>query len=264
MLAHPPPPTPAAALGRLVVVLNEPQDLVNIAGTVRAMRNMGLERLRLVRPAEFDAWRIAGIAHGSEAMLERVRFFDTLLEAIGDATYVAGTTARRREAAFVWQQPREAARYILERAEAGDAPVALVFGREDKGLSNEDLDLCDLLLTIPADESASSLNLAQAVLLVTYELRMAALQQQPTALPRGRRHARRAGVSELQPLYGDIERALETIDFFKKRNPAAILRTVRAVARRASLDSREARLFRAMAIEVRKVFDRLRSPTSAE
>jgi len=105
--------------------------------------------------------------------------------------------------------------------------------------------------------------LAQAVLLVCYELRMAALARTPTALPRARRHAPAAGVADLQDLFQDVERTLEEIDFFKKRNPAAILRTVRAVTRRAGLDAREARLFRAMAIEVRKVLDRVRGAKSA-
>ncbi len=260
---HPPPGPVATALGRFVVILNEPQDRVNIAGSVRAMRNMGIERLRLVRPAEFDAYRIAGIAHGSEAMLERVEFFDTLADAVRDMAHVVGTTARRREAAYVWQHPREAAPGILELAAGAGAPVALVFGREDKGLSNDDLDRCDRLLNVPTDPAASSLNLAQAVLLVCYELRMAALARTPTALPRARRHAPAAGVADLQDLFQDVERTLEEIDFFKKRNPAAILRTVRAVTRRAGLDAREARLFRAMAIEVRKVLDRVRGAKSA-
>ncbi len=264
MSLRPDPDSQAAALGRLIIILNQPQDLVNIAGTVRAMRNMGLERLRLVQPAEFDGWRIAGIAHGSEAMLEGVEFFDSLAAALADTAHVVGTTARRREASFIWQQPREAAPEILALAAGDERPLAVVFGREDKGLANEDLDLCDRLITIPTDPGASSLNLAQAVLLVCYELRMAALTERPSALPRARRHAPRAGTADLQALFGDIEKTLAEIDFFKKRNPAAILRTVRVVARRAGLDAREAKLFRAMAIEVRKVLDRVRRSRSAE
>ncbi|MBX6363405.1 MAG: TrmJ/YjtD family RNA methyltransferase [Gemmatimonadetes bacterium] len=241
-------------MASLVVVLNETQDLVNIAGTVRAMRNMGLSRLRLVRPAEFDAYRIAGIAHGSEALLERIEFFDALDDALADAAHVVGTTARRREAAYVWQTPRAAAPEILAATAFG--PVALVFGREDKGLSNADLDRCDRLLTIPTDPAASSLNLAQAVLLVTYELRMAAIASTP--LPRPRRTAPPATPAQLHEMFDDIEAALAAVDFFKKRNPAAILRTVRAAARRAALDAREAKLFRAMAIEVVKHLDRMK------
>ncbi len=257
MVPDDPPDLAAASFGRFVVILNEPQDLVNIAGTVRAMRNMGLERLRLVHPAEYDAWRIAGIAHGSEPMLEHVAFFDSLRDAIADAGYVVGTSARRREAAYVWGQPRAAAPEIIALAAHASGPVCLVFGREDKGLANEDLDLCDRVLTIPAAPTAASLNLAQAVLLVCYELRLAATAEQPPPLPRARRHAPRAATAALQEMYADIEKTLAAIDFFKKRNPDAIMRTVRAALRRAGLDAREAGLFRAMAIEVRKVLARL-------
>lgn len=241
----------------IVVVLNETQDLVNIAGTVRAMRNMGFQRLRLVRPAEFDAYRIAGIAHGSEDMVERIEFYDTLADAVADAVHVAGTTARRREASHIWRFPRQAAPGLVATAAENGGLVALVFGREDKGLANEDLDLCDQLIHIPTDPAASSLNLAQAVLLVCYEIRLA--RTAPAPLPRARRHAPAATARQLQETFGDIEQALAAIDFFKKRNPAAIMRTVRAIARRAGMNAREAKLVRAMAIEVRKSLDRLRS-----
>ncbi|HEX7120250.1 MAG TPA: TrmJ/YjtD family RNA methyltransferase [Longimicrobiales bacterium] len=247
----------AAALANIVIVLNETQDLVNIAGAVRAMMNMGLRRMRLVRPAEFDAYRIAGIAHGSEAIIERIEFFDTLRDAVADAAHVVGTTARRRTAAYVWQHPREAAPELLRIALEGQGPVAIVFGREDKGLSNEELDLCDRALTVPTDPEHWSLNLAQAVLLVAYELRMAG----PAArapLPTHRKAApRRANAEEMQRLFAATEDALHIIEFFKKRNPEAIMRSVRAIARRADLDSREAGLLRAMAIEVRKFFERV-------
>jgi TrmH family RNA methyltransferase len=240
----------------IVVVLNETQDLVNIAGAVRAMMNMGIRRLRLVRPVEYDAYRIAGIAHGSEPVLERVEFFDTLRDAIADASHVVGTSARRRTATFVWQHPRDAAPDILALAGAGGGPVALVFGREDKGLSNEDLDLCDRVLTVPTDPRHSSLNLAQAVLLVCYELWLAG-PGAAAALPRARKSAPPAAAEEMLSLFEQVERALAAIDFFKTRNPDAIMRTVRAIARRARLDSREAGLLRAMAFEVQNYLKRL-------
>src|SRR5688572_31459405 len=118
-----------------IVVLHETQDLVNIAGVVRAMLNMGFWRLRLVRPALYDAYRIAGIAHGSEKMLEQVQFFDDLPSALADVGYAVGTTARGRTPAFVWQHPREAAPELMGLATEGARPIALVFGREDKGLT---------------------------------------------------------------------------------------------------------------------------------
>jgi tRNA (cytidine32/uridine32-2'-O)-methyltransferase len=233
-----------------VVVLNETQDLVNIAGAVRALLNMGLDRLRLVRPAEFDAYRIAGIAHGSEPLLERIEFYDTLRDAVADCSHVVGTTARRRTSAFVWQYAREAAPELLTLAETATAPIALVFGREDKGLSNDDLDLCDRVVTVPTNPRHSSLNLAQTVLLVTYELWIAGGAGE-RALPQPRRKAQRlANVEEMVSLFEQTANALDAIDFFKKRNPAATLRTLRAIARRSDLDTREARLLTAIAYEL--------------
>jgi TrmH family RNA methyltransferase len=134
-------------------------------------------------------------------------------------------------------------------------PIALVFGREDAGLSNEDLDRCDRVLTIPADPRSSSLNLAQAALLVLYEIRLAASAAEP--LPRPRRTAPPAATADMDALFRSWNEMLEAIDFFKTRHPPAILRTLRAVARRAGLDAREAKLLRAVAIEVRKTVSRL-------
>lgn len=240
---------------RFVVVLNETQDVVNIAGSVRAMLNTGLWRLRLVRPALFNAYRIAGIAHGSEPLLEDIEFFDTLDEAVADASHIVGTTARRRAATYVWQHPREAVPQLLTLPSSNEAPVALVFGREDAGLSNAELDRCDQLLVVPVNPRHASLNLAQAVLLVGYELWLGALEREP-ALPQPKRGATPATPAELRALFDDTRRALDTIEFFKAREPESILRTLRAVFRRAEMTTREAKLLRAVFIEVRKFFER--------
>ena len=124
----------------IVVVLHEPQDLVNIAHVVRALKNFGFRDLRLVNPREYDAYRVEGIAHQTQDILARVQRFETLEAALADCIHVAGFTARGRSAKRNLQRPRAAAAEILERAVAG--PVALVFGREDKGLTNEALDRC--------------------------------------------------------------------------------------------------------------------------
>lgn len=242
---------------RFVVVLNETQDIVNIAGAMRAMMNMGLYRLRLVKPALFDAYRIAGIAHGSEPYLERVEFFDTLDDALADVLHSVGTTARWRTSQFVWQHPREAAPELLALPATDERPIALVFGREDTGLTTEQIDRLDRLVTVPTNPKHPSLNLAQAVLLLAYELRMAA-EGSETALPTSRRTAPPATTAELNAMFGDIETSLGLIDFFKKRQPEMIMRTVRVAARSAQINQRQAKLFRAMAIEVRKYIERLR------
>jgi tRNA/rRNA methyltransferase/tRNA (cytidine32/uridine32-2'-O)-methyltransferase len=241
---------------RFVVVLNETQDIVNIAGAIRAMMNMGLSRLRLVRPALFDAYRIAGIAHGSEPYLERVEFFESLDDALADVLHSVGTTARWRTSQFVWQHPRAAALELIALPASFERPIALVFGREDTGLTTEQLDRLDRLITVPTNPRHPSLNLAQAVLLLTYELRMAAEGAQQM-LPKSRRTAAAAATSELNAMFAEVEQSLALIDFFKKRRPDMIMRTVRVAARRAMLNQREAKLFKAMAIEVRKFVKRL-------
>ncbi len=235
---------------RFVVVLHEPQDVVNMATTARAMMNFGLRRLRLVNPADWDERRVLGIAHAADPVVERVEHLDSLDAALADAVHVVGTSARRRTQAFVWQHPREAVAELYALASAGEGPVALLFGREDRGLENPELDRCDRVLTVPTDDAFSSLNLAQAVLLVAYELWLAGPGGE-AELPTWRKAAPPATHDQLQALFRDVEETLAEIEFFKKKNPEAIMRSMRAAARRADLDQREAKLLRATALEVR-------------
>ncbi|HEX4633093.1 MAG TPA: RNA methyltransferase, partial [Gemmatimonadales bacterium] len=139
----------------IVVVLHEPQDLVNIAHTVRVMKNFGLKDLRLVAPREYDTHRIGGIAHQTADVLARVRLCDSLDEALGDCIHVAGFTARGRTAKRNLLRPREAAAEIVTLAESG--PAALLFCREDKGLPNEALDRCHRIVTVPTEPTYGSL-----------------------------------------------------------------------------------------------------------
>jgi tRNA/rRNA methyltransferase/tRNA (cytidine32/uridine32-2'-O)-methyltransferase len=240
-------------LNNVVVVLNEPQNLVNIAGVVRAMMNMGLGQLRIVNPAEFDAWRIGGIAHRSQDVVERAELFEDLTEALADATFVVGTTARARTAQRNYVRPRDVAPKIVEHARTG--PVALLFGREDRGLGNDALDLCHAAAVIPTDPQYSSLNLAQAVLLLSYEIFLAA-EGNTDPLPRGRRSTRPATAEELENTYAALEEGLHRIEFYKSREPAAILRTLRTVISRAEPDLQEAGLLRAIGFEIGKYLDR--------
>ena len=238
----------------IAVTLHEPQDLVNIAHVVRAMKNFGFRDLRLVHPREFDAYRVEGIAHQTQDVLARVQRFDRLEEALADCVHVVGFTARERTAKRNLQRPREAAREILARAEAG--PVALLFGREDKGLSNEALDRCHRVVTIPTSPAYPSLNLGHAVVLMLYELVLARGDEaRPFKAPR--RASQPATVEDLERLFADAEAALGVMDFFKTRQAEGVMRTLRELLHRAPLDEREAKLLRAMAIEVVKYGERL-------
>src|SRR5688572_11521443 len=121
----------ASQLSALTVILHEPQDPVNIAATVRAMKNMGASDLRLVRPVAYEAHRLEGIAHGTRDLIDSIRHFDTFDEAAGDCARIAAYTARRRAAKWQILDPKAAAVDLLSAA--SDGRVAIVFGREDSG-----------------------------------------------------------------------------------------------------------------------------------
>jgi len=231
----------------LVVVLHRPQDLVNIASVIRVMKNFALRDLRLVAPAEYDAFRVEGIAHKTGDVLKRVVVFDALDQALADCHHVVGFTARQRSAKRNAQRPREAAGEVLAVSEA--TLVALVFGPEDRGLTNDELDRCHRIVTIPTSADYASLNLAQAVAVMAYELFLA--RGTPPLKP-PRRAAEPATQEQLERLFADAHQALEAIDFFKTRNPEPIMRTVREVLHRTPLDAREVELARAMCIEAAK------------
>lgn len=243
-----------STLSNVAVVLMEPQNPVNIATCIRAMKNMGVPNLRLVRPVDYDPWRLEGIAHDTADIIEGIRKFETVDEALADCVRVAGFTARRRAAKRQTVRPGTAARDLLDFTESGT--VALIFGREDKGLSNEDLDRAHLVVTIPTTDYAS-LNLSQAVLIALYELHIAAADA-TKPIGAARKDAPPATSREYELLFEDTAKALETISFFKTRFPEHIMRSVRSMAYRAAPDSREIALLRAVSIEVVRTVDRIR------
>jgi tRNA/rRNA methyltransferase/tRNA (cytidine32/uridine32-2'-O)-methyltransferase len=241
-------------LASVVVLLYEPQDPVNIGATVRAMKNMGVSRLRLVRPVEYEAERLEGIAHGTMDVIERIEHFDSFDEAVADCVRAVGFTARRRAAKLRVIDPKAAAAELLELA--GDGNVAMVFGREDSGLPNEILDRVHASVTIPTTEHAS-LNLAQAVLIGLYELHLAAADATRTLAP-PRKDAPPATNAQFEQFFGDAQQALTAIEFFKTRYPEHIMRTLRSLTFRAAPNARELSLIRAMAIEVLNFLERTR------
>jgi TrmH family RNA methyltransferase len=243
-----------SSLASVVVVLFEPQDPVNIAATIRAMKNMGVATLRLVRPVAYEAVRLEGIAHGTMDLIERIEHYDSFDEAVADCVHVVGFTARRRAAKLRYIDPKVAASELLDATTGGR--VALTFGREDSGLPNEILDRVNASVMIPTTNHAS-LNLAQAVLIGLYELHLAAADATRTVGP-PRKDAPPPTNAQLEQFFGDAERSLTAIQFFKTRYPEHIMRTLRSLTFRAAPDARELSLMRAMAIEVINFLNRTR------
>ena len=241
-----------AALARFVVVLYQPQDLVNIALVVRAMKNMGLSRLRLVSPAEFNAYRITGIAHDTEDVVDRVETFDDFDAAVSDCVRVVATTARRRSSRQSWSEPELAASSLLERSVDGD--IAVVFGREDKGLPNEILDRCHEAICIPTNPGHSSLNLGHAAVIVFYEIRRAVsaslgLERRDLS-GKARDQAPPATAEQMEEFFRVWEEAMAEIGMFRGVDPTMKMRSYRRIFKRAELDGREIRLFEATAYRV--------------
>jgi TrmH family RNA methyltransferase len=243
-----------SVLDQVVIVLNEPQDPINIAATIRAMKNMGVRHLRLVNPVQYDPWRIEGVAHGTRDLVDQIVHFDSLQGALADCVKVAAFAGKRRAVRWAVATPREMAAQLIDAADGGR--VALLFGQEDHGLPNEALDLAQLLIHIPTTEH-SSLNLAQAVMIALYELHLAAGDATRVLAP-PKKEAPPAEQADWEQTYVDLERALEEIRFFRTRNQANVMRSVRSLLARAEPDGRELMLVRAMGIEVLRTIDRIR------
>jgi TrmH family RNA methyltransferase len=243
-----------SVLDQVVIVLNEPQDPINIAATIRVMKNMGVRDLRLVNPVPYDPWRVEGVAHGTRDLVDRIKHFDSLQAALADCVRVAAFAGKRRAVRWAVATPRDMAAQLIETAAEGK--VALLFGQEDHGLPNEALDLAQLLVHIPTTEH-SSLNLAQAVMVALYELHLAAGDATRVLAP-PKKEAPPAAQAEWEQTYADLARALEEIRFFRTRNQDNVMRSVRSLLARAEPDGRELMLVRAMGIEVLRTIERIR------
>jgi tRNA/rRNA methyltransferase/tRNA (cytidine32/uridine32-2'-O)-methyltransferase len=239
-------------LRAVTVVLYESQDPINIGGVVRSMKNMGVAELRLIRPCAYDPNRIEQVAHDTRDIVERIRHFDTIDEALADCAYVVGFSGRRQATRWARHTPRSAAEDLLAHAESGR--VAVMFGREDHGLPNEALDRCHAIATIPTTEHFS-LNVAQACLLALYELHL--LAGDATRKLQGPKHAAGTPTKEaFEQTFADMRNALEAIAYFRTRNEELVMRAFRSMVFRASPDARELLLLRTASIEVLRTIER--------
>ncbi len=234
------------------IVLIETALPENIGSAARAMKTMGLSDLALVRPKAFPDARANALAAGADDVLEQARVCDSLAEAIGDCIFAAGCTARLRDIALPLLDPAGASqRLIVERSRG---PVALVFGTERTGLSNEDLSRCDAAVHIPTEAEFSSLNLAQAVQVLAFALRSAALEAQSMApLPLAHRDDPIATVAEMERMFEHFEQALTDIDFFKGRPYGHLMQRLRRMLHRADLDTREVMILRGILAEAQRM-----------
>jgi tRNA/rRNA methyltransferase len=230
------------ALDRVRIVLSHPSHPGNIGAAARAMKTMGLSQLWLVAPAAFPDPVAEARASGATDVLEQARVVATLEEALAGTVLAAAVTARRRELSLPRRAARAAATEIVDWAARGE--VALVFGNETSGLSNEEVGLCAMPVTIPTNPAFSSLNLGAAVQLLCYELRMAALQ--PAPVYEGDPQPQPATHDEVEGFFEHLERAVTESGFHEPANPRRLMPRLRRLFGRVRLEKEEVGILRGM------------------
>lgn len=231
----------AAATGRVRIVLVGTTHPGNIGAAARAMKTMRLSRLWLVAPAcEVDAQAVAR-ASGADEVLAAARECAALKEALAGCSLVFGTTARPRTLDWPALTPRAAAARLTAETAAG-REVAIVFGPERTGLANADLDHCHFRVTIPANPAYSSLNLAAAVQVVSYEILATLTDSDLAQLEPSEADA--AGADEMERFYEHLERSLTASGFLDPANPRHLMRRLRRLFNRARPDRNEINILR--------------------
>ena len=236
-----PPSLPAAVASRVRFVLVEPTHPGNIGAAARALKNMGFSELVLVSPLRFPDEEARFRAASAVDLVDRARIVPTLADAVDDCGYVIGTSARSRRVPWPMITPRDAGPKVLSEARSAD--VAILFGREASGLTNEELARCQAHLFVPSDPAYPSLNISMALQLVAYEVRMAWLLGEATATepPWDRPWAESGAVEGMIEHFAE---ALDAVGFTDQRDPAQVLLRLRRLFFRTRLDVVEVNILR--------------------
>ena len=241
---------PIARLQAVRIVLVRPSHPGNIGGTARAMQTMGLMRLVLVDPRRYPDPEAVALASGATSVLDRARVVATLDEALAGCVLTIGLSARPREFAGRVLPVREAAGEAVAYATRGD--VGLVFGTEMSGLSNDELARCGIVATIPASADYASLNLAAAVQVVAYELRLATTAGEVWRAPR----FAPATADEIEALFAHGTETLTAMRFLDPRMPKRLLPRLRRLYARAALEKEEVNILRGILARIDQLLTR--------
>lgn len=248
-------PVPLSAIR---IVLVEPSHPGNIGAVARAMKNMALSDLVLVRPKSFPHEEATARASGADDLLERARVVDSVTAAVADCGYVAATTSRPRDHNFLALDLHDAAERIFERSQRG--PAAVLFGAERTGLTNEELALANLLIRIPANPDYPSLNLAMAVQLTTYELFRAAGSPAGTR-PLSELTVPLAPGADIERFYAHLQEVMDEVDFRDRTTGGTHLMTrIRRLFQRCEMDQNEVNILRGFLTSVQQKRRRAAAP----
>jgi len=245
------------SLNNVRIVLVNTSDCRNIGSAARAMKTMGLSQFILVDPVEMPNGQAQALAAGATDVLANAKVVSTMQEAVEDCGLVIGTSARSRTLPWPMLDPRECGKKLID--EVANFPVALVFGRESSGLTNEELQLCHFHVQIPANAEYSSLNLAMAVQTLSYEIRMNFLdtQQNNINIKQDEESEEFPVVAETERMYQHFEDALKGTGFITPSHPGLVMTKLRRLLNRARPDVKEVRMLRGILSSVDKVSKKL-------
>jgi tRNA (cytidine32/uridine32-2'-O)-methyltransferase len=241
----------AARQANIKIVLVNTAHPGNIGGAARAMKNMGLAELCLVDPREYPAPRAVWRSAGARDILQNATVVDTVDEAIADCSLVVGTSARERRIPWPLVNPRECGERVWVEAE--HHKVALLFGREDRGLTNDELQKCNYHVHIPSNPEYSSLNLATAVQVLAYEVRMASLADENGELPALSEWDQPMATSEdLEHFHTHLAGTMADLNFYDPENPKQLLTRLRRLFNRTRMDEMEVSILRGLLSAVQR------------
>lgn len=220
----------------------------NIGAAARAMKNMGLEKLYLVEPKTYPSLEAIQRSVGAVDILDNAVVVDDLSQALAGCAWVAGTSARLRTIEWPILEPRECIQKALEYLDpesANEIDIAIVFGRENSGLTNEEMEKCNVLLHIPTDPDFSSLNIAAAIQIVCYEFRLAVIDKK-IKNPKGNKHRYDvvADTTKMEGMYNHLFESLNHLEFFGDHNPEVVMRRLKGLFNRANTTRREVSIIR--------------------
>lgn len=238
------------ALDKIKIVLVGTTHPGNIGATARAMKTMGLTKLALVSPKIYPCAEATARAAGADDILARTVVYDSLQEAVSECVMVYGTSARIRNLSCPILTPEQSARELQEQAQQS-ANVAIIFGRERTGLTNEELDICHKMIVIPSNPDFSSLNLAAAVQIMCYEL----CKTVNAGAGTGGEHLDGKGMvsaQDLDHLYAHLREVMIQIKFLDPKKPRRLMRRLKLLFNRAGLDENEYNILRGILTAVQE------------
>ncbi len=226
----------------------------NIGGAARAMKNMALDQLYLVQPREFPASRAVWRAAGASDLLNKAKVFDCVDDAVRDCGLVIGTSARGRRIPWPIINPRDCGTKVWK--ESMHHPVALLFGREDRGLTNEELHKCHYHVHIPSSPEYSSLNLACAVQVIAYEIYLASLERDSFMCKKQIKWDQPMARNEdMERFHTHLEKAMTDVGFYDPDNPKQLMTRMRRLFSRVRMDEMEVSVLRGLLSAVQRKVD---------